>query len=70
MTDPNDDELDRWLNDGAMRFHRDAPLSSALERLGAHADSRRCLVLLGEMLSMPGLVDRLAQTLLPEEGRS
>jgi transcriptional regulator with XRE-family HTH domain len=59
--------LDRWLSDGAARFDRDPALASALERIGAHADSRRCLVLLGEMLSMPGLVDRLAQTLLPEE---
>jgi hypothetical protein len=62
--------LDRWLNDGAMRFVRDPALASALERLSGHADSRRCLLLLGEMISMPGLVDRLAQTLLPEEGRS
>jgi transcriptional regulator with XRE-family HTH domain len=62
--------LDRWLNDGATRFVRDPALAKALERLGAHADSRRCLLLLGEMISMPGLVDRLAQTLLPQETRS
>jgi len=35
--------------------------------LAAHADTRRCLVLIGEMISMPGLVDRLSETLLPEE---
>jgi transcriptional regulator with XRE-family HTH domain len=62
--------LDRWLNDGAARFAGDPALASALERVGAHADSRRCLLLIGEMLSMPGLVERLAQTLLPEEARS
>jgi len=62
--------LDRWLSEGAMRFVRDQALANALERLGAHADSRRCLLLLGEMISMPGLVDRLAQTLLPEEAHS
>jgi|SRR3954451_2804081 transcriptional regulator with XRE-family HTH domain len=62
--------LDRWLSDGAVRFARDPALASALERLGTHADSRRCLLLLGEMLSMPGLVERLAQTLLAEETRS
>lgn len=62
--------LDRWLGDGAVRFSRDPALASALERIGTHADSRRCVLLLGEMLSMPGLVDRLAQTLMPEEARS
>jgi transcriptional regulator with XRE-family HTH domain len=59
--------LDRWLQDGATRFAHDPPLSAALDRIGLHAESRRCLVLLGEMLSMPGLVDRLSQTLVPEE---
>lgn len=60
-------KLDRWLVDGATRFAHDPPLSAALERLAAHADTRRCLVLLGEMISMPGLVDRLSETLVPEE---
>lgn len=60
-------KLDRWLMDGASRFAHDPAVSSALERLAAHADTRRCLVLLGEMISMPGLVDRLSETLLPEE---
>jgi transcriptional regulator with XRE-family HTH domain len=59
--------LDRWMSEGAMRFSQDPALSTALERIATHADSRKCLVLLGEMLSMPGLVDRLAQTLLPQE---
>jgi hypothetical protein len=59
--------LDRWLLDGAARFAQDPALSAALERLAAHADTRRCLVLLGEMISMPGLVDRLSETLVPEE---
>ena len=59
--------LDRWLVDGATRFAADPALSVALDRLAAHADTRRCLVLLGEMISMPGLVDRLSETLLPEE---
>jgi hypothetical protein len=60
-------KLDRWLLDGASRFAHDGALGTALERLAAHADTRRCLVLLGEMISMPGLVDRLSETLLPEE---
>jgi transcriptional regulator with XRE-family HTH domain len=60
-------KLDRWLVDGATRFAGDPGLALALERLAAHADTRRCLVLLGEMISMPGLVDRLSDTLVPEE---
>src|SRR4051812_46900183 len=59
--------LDRWLMDGASRYTHDPALSAALERLAAHADTRRCLVLIGEMISMPGLVDRLSETLLPED---
>jgi len=60
-------KLDRWLSDGATRFAHDPALSTSLERLAAHAETRRCLILLGEMISMPGLVDRLSDTLLPEE---
>ncbi len=59
--------LDRWLLDGATRFAHDPALSAALDRVATHAESRRCLVLLGEMISMPGLIDRLSQTLVPEE---
>lgn len=59
--------LDRWLLDGAARFGNDPALRLALERLAAHAETRRCLILLGEMISMPGLVDRLSETLVPEE---
>lgn len=61
--------LDRWLLEGAIRFAHDPALSAALDRLAAHAETRRCLVLLGEMTSMPGLVDRLSETLLPEAQR-
>jgi len=60
-------KLDRWLVDGATRFAHDPALAAALERLAAHAATRRCLILLGEMISMPGLVDRLSETLVPEE---
>jgi transcriptional regulator with XRE-family HTH domain len=60
-------KLDRWLVDGATQFAHDPALAAALERLAAHAETRRCLILLGEMISMPGLVDRLSETLVPEE---
>ena len=58
--------LDRWLGDGAARFAHDPALAAALERVALHAESRRCLILLGEMIAMPGLIDRLSQTLVPE----
>ena len=64
---PVESALDRWLFDGAARLGHDQPLSAALDRLAAHADPRGCLVLLGEMLAMPGLVDRLRDTLMPKE---
>src|SRR5262245_17724129 len=58
--------LDRWLADGAARFAHDPELAGALERVARHNDSRRCLRLLSEMISMPGLVAHLSETLLPE----
>src|SRR3954469_16072253 len=64
---PLETALDRWLFEGAARLAHDAPLSQALERIAADGDSRRCLLLLGEMLAMPGLIDRLADTLMPKE---
>ncbi len=64
---PVESALDRWLLEGATRLGHDQALSAALDRLAAHPDSRGCLVLLGEMLAMPGLVDRLSDTLMPKE---
>jgi transcriptional regulator with XRE-family HTH domain len=64
---PLESALDRWLREGAARLAHDRPLAGALERIAADADSRRCLVLLGEMLAMPGLIDRLSDTLIPKE---
>jgi transcriptional regulator with XRE-family HTH domain len=64
---PVESALDRWLLEGAAQLGHDQVLGTALERLAAHPDSRGCLVLLGEMLAMPGLVDRLTETLMPKE---
>lgn len=60
----SEDALDRWLIDGASRLGHDHELSAALERLAAHPDSRRCLILLGEIVRSPALADRLADTLV------
>jgi transcriptional regulator with XRE-family HTH domain len=64
---PLEPALDRWVREGAVRFRRDEPLASALDRLAAHPDTRGCLVLIGEMSAMPGFVERLAETLFPKE---
>src|SRR5579872_4578747 len=62
----NEDQLDLWLIDGAERFRRDPELSQALLSLAKHVDSRKCLILLEEMIENPGLIDRLFQVLKPE----
>src|SRR2546428_4219687 len=64
---PSESALDRWLFEGAARLQHDQPLRMALDRLAAHPNSRGCLVLLGEMLVMPGLIERLSDTLMPKE---
>src|SRR3954466_8582606 len=61
--------LGRCLVEGGAAFAHAPPLAAALERVATHVESRRCLVLLGEMLSMPGLVDHLSHTLVGEEPR-
>ena len=58
-----EDKLDLWLVSGAERFARDADLHQALLTVARHADSRMCLVLLGEILENPGLAERLIEVL-------
>jgi transcriptional regulator with XRE-family HTH domain len=61
--------LDQWLLEGVGRFHEDAELSEALERVARHEDSRRSVVLLGAILDNPGLAERLLQVLQPAPER-
>jgi transcriptional regulator with XRE-family HTH domain len=61
-----EDKLDMWLIQGAERFRRDPDVSLALLALAKHADSRRCLVLVREILETPDLAERLLQVLKPE----
>jgi len=58
-----EDKLDLWLVSGAERFRRDPELQHALVALARHADSRMCLILLGEILENPGLAERLMEVL-------
>jgi transcriptional regulator with XRE-family HTH domain len=64
-----EDKLDLWLIQGAERFRRDAPLCEALLRVARHSDSRKCVLLLSEILDTPELVDRLWQVLQPDQSR-
>jgi transcriptional regulator with XRE-family HTH domain len=61
-----EDKLDLWLVSGAERFRKDVEVSKALLALAKHSDSRKCLVLLNEILETPELLDRLMQVLKPE----
>jgi transcriptional regulator with XRE-family HTH domain len=58
--------LDLWLISGAERFRRHPEVSRALLAVARHEDSRRCLSLLGAILDVPGLAERLLQVLGPE----
>ena len=66
----DEDKLDLWIIEGAERFHRDGHLAEALLRLARHDDSRKCLLLLGEVLESPELVDRLWEVLQPKSGEA
>jgi transcriptional regulator with XRE-family HTH domain len=60
-----EESLDSWLVAGAERFAADAEVSKALHSVAGHEDSRRCLILLGAILELPELGERLLQVLKP-----
>jgi transcriptional regulator with XRE-family HTH domain len=62
----SEDKLDLWLIQGSERFRRDKDVSQALLGIARHPNSRRCLVLMREILETPNLVERLLQVLRPE----
>lgn len=62
-----EDKLDLWLVHGAERFSRDPEVHQALLAIARSPNSRRCLVLLKEILETSGLAERLFQVLRPEE---
>ena len=59
-------QLDVWLLQGSERFAGDPPLSEALVKAAREKDTRRAVLLLGEILNTPGLADRLFEALRPE----
>jgi len=58
-------QLDVWLLQGSERFAGDPPLSEALVKAAREKDTRRAILLLGEILNTPGLADRLFEALRP-----
>jgi transcriptional regulator with XRE-family HTH domain len=55
--------LDLWLIGGAETFRDDPELCDAMLKIARHDDSRKCFILLAELLDTPGLADRLLQVL-------
>jgi transcriptional regulator with XRE-family HTH domain len=62
-------QLDGWLFQAAERFASDPAVSEALLKLARHEDTRGCLLLMGQILDVPGLVGRLLETLGSEPAR-
>ena len=60
-----EDRLDLWLINGSEQLGSDSDLSAALLEIARYSDSRKALLLLGEILQAPGLVDRLTEVLIP-----
>jgi transcriptional regulator with XRE-family HTH domain len=58
-------QLDVWLLQGSERFASDVLIKVARDK-----DTRRCLLLLGEILNTPGLADRMFEALRPEAARA
>jgi transcriptional regulator with XRE-family HTH domain len=65
-----DAKVDSWLFAGAEQFSSDAELRRALLDVAHHEDSRKVLLLLGEIVRTPGLAERLGEVLHPESAGS
>jgi transcriptional regulator with XRE-family HTH domain len=63
-------QLDVWLLQGSERFASDSEVCDVLIKVARDKDTRRCLLLLGEILNTPGLADRLFEALRPEPTRT
>jgi hypothetical protein len=63
-------QLDVWLLQGSERFASDSEVCDVLIKVARDKDTRRCLLLLGEILNTPGLADRLFEALRPEPART
>jgi len=59
-------QLHVWLLQGSERFASDPEVSEVLIKVAREKDTRRAILLLGEILNTPGLADRLFEALRPE----
>jgi hypothetical protein len=64
-----DAKVDSWLYTAAEDFRGDPELSRALNAIADHSDTRKCLLLLGEIARMPGLTDHLSEVLTERESQ-
>ncbi|HUN60321.1 MAG TPA: helix-turn-helix transcriptional regulator [Candidatus Binataceae bacterium] len=60
-----EDRLEAWLLSGAEKFAHDPELSETIRRVAGRDDTRKCLLLLGAILEMPDLAERLTEVLQP-----
>lgn len=60
-----DAKIDSWLYAGAEQFASDPELHRAFQTVAAYEDSRRAMLLLAEIIQMPGLAERLTEVLQP-----
>src|ERR1700735_5936881 len=60
-----DAKIDSWLYAGAEQFASDPELHRAFRTVAGYEDSRRAMLLLAEILRMPGLAERPAGVLRP-----
>ncbi len=58
-----DAKVDPWLYAAAETFHDDAQFAEALRSIAQFPDTRKALLLLGEAVRVPGLIDHLYETL-------
>ncbi len=58
-----DAKVDSWLHAGAETFHDDREFAETLRAVADLPDSRRALLLMGEIVKVPGLMDHLYDTL-------
>jgi transcriptional regulator with XRE-family HTH domain len=65
-----DAKVDSWLYAGAEQFTADPELQAALLAIAEFEDSRKAVLLLAEILRVPGLADRLGEVLNPGDRRN
>ncbi|HXU20706.1 MAG TPA: helix-turn-helix domain-containing protein [Verrucomicrobiae bacterium] len=58
-----DASIDSWLYAAAETFHDDSRFAEALRLIAEFPDTRKALLLLGEAVKVPGLIDHLYDTL-------